>query len=134
MYFHPITLKIHKQHNFDLFPTLFLFRSHLLSVLFMLIHLAIVRWRRQLLIPFQQQLEHLLRRGETTIGREENINIRRLQFPIISSQRFHQFLQCASLHKTHPHCFPFQVGDFIIRILKTKKKTVIIKVFLFGSK
>lgn len=69
------------------------------------------------IVPRQQQLQHFPRRGERSIRRQEDIDIRRLEFPVVVRQTFHQPLHRAGFQETHPHRLPFQMRDLVVRVL-----------------
>ena len=69
------------------------------------------------IVPRQQQLQHFPRRGERPIRRQEDIDIRRLEFPVVVRQTFHQPLHRAGFQETHPHRLPFQMRDLVVRVL-----------------
>lgn len=68
------------------------------------------------IVPRQQQLQHFPRRGERPIRRQEDIDIRRLEFPVVVRQTFHQPLHRACFQETHPHRLPFQMRDLVVRV------------------
>lgn len=68
--------------------------------------------------PFYQKVQHLLRRGKSSIGGEEYVDIGRFDLAgIRGGQIFHQTAQCSTFYKANPHGLPFQMRNAIVRIL-----------------
>lgn len=61
---------------------------NLLSMLFVLVRLPVLRPVAQFDISLKQQFEHLFRSGKTPISRKENIDISGFEFPIIGGKGF----------------------------------------------
>lgn len=65
----------------------------------------------------EQQLEDFTRRRERSIGRQEDVYVGGLQLAVVVRQALDQPLHRPGFQETHPHRFPFQVRDLVVRIL-----------------
>ena len=61
----------------------------------------------QRVVASEQQLEHLARRRERPVGRQEDVYIGRLELPVVVRQALHEPLHRARLQEAHTHCLPF---------------------------
>ena len=83
-------------------------------------------------LPFYEQVQHLLRRGERSVGCQKNIDIGRLNLTGISrGQVFHQATQGTGLYESNAYRLPFQMRNAIVRILR---RAVDIKLMNEGHK
>uniref|UniRef100_A0A182ILQ5 Uncharacterized protein n=1 Tax=Anopheles atroparvus TaxID=41427 RepID=A0A182ILQ5_ANOAO len=62
----------------------------------------------QLLVPLEQQLQHLLRLGEGAVGVQEHVNERALQFAVVRREGIDQPGQGGRLDEPHANGFPLQ--------------------------
>ena len=79
-------------------------------------------------ITLWDEFEHLVRRAETAIRREEDVDVSRFELAGIRGQGLDQLFQRAGLDESHTDSLPFQVWNIIFWILFITKKKLLFNV------
>uniref|UniRef100_A0A182PZJ7 Uncharacterized protein n=1 Tax=Anopheles farauti TaxID=69004 RepID=A0A182PZJ7_9DIPT len=75
------------------------------------------RFGVQLLVPVEQQLEHLLRLREGAVGVQEHVHERALELTVVGREGIDQPGEGGRLNEPHPYRLPLQVRYLIVGIL-----------------